>query len=173
MKSLEYGISLIFGTAGLFFAASVALGEEFNILGGDLKSALDSYTRTTGVTLVYSGIAVKGTHTKGAKGDLSSDAALVEILSGTGFVPHHNSDSAITIVRSDQRSDDAVSVHIAATPAPTASGAALETVTVTSSKIGGDVQNIPISITALSQEQLTATQTAGGPDLVKQVPNLT
>jgi hypothetical protein len=52
-------------------------------------------------------------------------------------------------------------------------GAALETVTVTSSKIGGDVQNIPISITALSQEQLTATQTAGGPDLVKQVPNLT
>ena len=35
------------------------------------------------------------------------------------------------------------------------------------------MQNIPISITALSQEQLTATQTAGGPDLVKQVPNLT
>jgi outer membrane receptor protein involved in Fe transport len=34
------------------------------------------------------------------------------------------------------------------------------------------VQSIPISITALSQEQLTATQTAGGPDLVKQVPNM-
>jgi outer membrane receptor protein involved in Fe transport len=47
-------------------------------------------------------------------------------------------------------------------------------VTVTSSKLGGaDVQSIPIAITALSQEQLTATQTAGGPDLVKQVPNLT
>ncbi len=46
--------------------------------------------------------------------------------------------------------------------------------TVTSSKLGGaDVQSIPISITALSQEQLTATQTAGGPDLVKQVPNMT
>ena len=52
--------------------------------------------------------------------------------------------------------------------------AALETVTVTSSKLGGaDVQSVPIAITALSQEQLTATQTAGGPDLVKQVPNLT
>ena len=50
----------------------------------------------------------------------------------------------------------------------------IETVTVTSSKLGGaDVQTIPIAITALSQEQLTATQTAGGPDLVKQVPNLT
>jgi outer membrane receptor protein involved in Fe transport len=52
--------------------------------------------------------------------------------------------------------------------------AAVETVTVTSSKLGGaDVQSIPIAITALSQEQLTATQTAGGPDLVKQVPNMT
>src|SRR6201999_1429926 len=50
----------------------------------------------------------------------------------------------------------------------------VETVTVTSSKLGGaDVQSIPIAITALSQEQLTQTQTAGGPDLVKQVPNLT
>jgi outer membrane receptor protein involved in Fe transport len=58
-----------------------------------------------------------------------------------------------------------------AAPAPRAS---VETVTVTSSKLGGaDVQSIPIAITALSQEQLTATQTAGGPDLVKQVPNLT
>jgi outer membrane receptor protein involved in Fe transport len=57
-----------------------------------------------------------------------------------------------------------------ATPARSA----VETVTVTSSKLGGaDVQSIPIAITALSQEQLTATQTAGGPDLVKQVPNLT
>src|SRR6201999_1007777 len=46
--------------------------------------------------------------------------------------------------------------------------------TVTSSKLGGaDVQSIPISITALSQEQLTATQTNGGPDLIKQVPNMT
>ena len=44
---------------------------------------------------------------------------------------------------------------------------------MTSSKIGGDVQNIPIAISAFSQEQLKATQTAGGPDLVKQVPNLT
>ena len=34
------------------------------------------------------------------------------------------------------------------------------------------MQSIPIAITALSQEQLTATQTVGGPDLVKQVPNL-
>src|SRR5262249_50861172 len=64
-------------------------------------------------------------------------------------------------------------VNLAVTSASSTPGASLETVTVTSSKIGGDVQNIPIAITAMSQEQLTQTQTAGGPDLVKQVPNLT
>ena len=63
---------------------------------------------------------------------------------------------------------------MAAQSDPVAPRGSVETVTVTSSKLGGaDVQSIPISITALSQEQLTATQTSGGPDLVKQVPNLT
>ena len=49
----------------------------------------------------------------------------------------------------------------------------METVVVTSSKIKGDIQTVPIAITALSQEQLTSRQIAGGPDLVKEVPNLT
>ena len=58
-----------------------------------------------------------------------------------------------------------------ATPARAAAG--VETVVVTSSKIKGDIQTVPIAITALSQEQLTSRQIAGGPDLVKEVPNLT
>ena len=67
--------------------------------------------------------------------------------------------------------DASTPITIAEASAPTRP--AVETVTVTSSKLGGaDVQSIPISITALSQEQLTATQTAGGPDLIKQVPNM-
>ena len=51
--------------------------------------------------------------------------------------------------------------------------ASVETVVVTSSKIKGDIQTVPIAITALTQEQLTSRQIAGGPDLVKEVPNLT
>ena len=41
--------------------------------------------------------------------------------------------------------------------------AGVETVVVTSSKIKGDIQTVPIAITALSQEQLTSRQIAGGP----------
>jgi len=102
---------------------------------------------------------------------------LAEILTGTGFAPHHNADRAITIVRDrSSESEEPVNSLVQLAQASTPSRAAFETVTVTSSKLGGaDVQSIPISIsiTALSQEQLTATQTNGGPDLVKQVPNLT
>ncbi len=92
------------------------------------------------------------------------------------FFAERGSRSA-AILRAWLRSSEIVLQSIAgpeqlAQAAPAAHGA-VETVTVTSSKLGGaDVQSIPISITALSQEQLTATQTAGGPDLVKQVPNM-
>ena len=94
-------------------------------------------------------------------------------FTGTGFRAHRTSSGAVGIVR-DRSSEDVIDQGSLESPATPISKGAVETVTVTSSKLGGaDVQSIPIAITALSQEQLTATQTAGGPDLVKQVPNLT
>ena len=155
-------------------AAPATFAKNFDIPGGDLESALNAYTAETGVALIVSDTAVKGVHTKGAHGNLSEDQALSDLLKGTGFTTRRDPSGPVAIVRGDTRAESSlVTLHEAAATAPSVSGAALETVTVTSSKIGGDVQNIPISITALSQEQLTATQTAGGPDLVRQVPNLT
>jgi iron complex outermembrane receptor protein len=154
-------------------AAMGAFAKDFDIPGGDLASALDAYTQQTGISLIVSGEALKGARTHGVKGDMTDESALLKVLKGTGFKANRDSSGLIGIVRDNQALIDLPSMHVAAASAPSTSGAALETVTVTSSKIGGDVQNIPISITALSQEQLTQTQTAGGPDLVKQVPNLT
>ncbi len=169
IKSLRIG--LIVGTL-LALELTAAIGRDLDVPGGDLAQALKSYIAQTGVQLVFSTTAVKGVKTNGAVNSSSDDDALARILSGTGFVARRD-EGVITIVRGEQSSDDAALMHIASAGAPTVSGASLETVTVTSSKIGGDIQNVPIAITALSQEQLTATQTAGGPDLVKQVPNLT
>ncbi len=175
MKS-KFLISAV--TAGVFAIATQISAEEFNIPAGNLKSALDAYAAQTGAALLYPINAVKDVPSKGVRGSLSPDEALLRILKGTGFAIQRTDAGAIGIVRDNRLgetlpTEDLPSTRIAAASVPTASGAALETVTVTSSKIGGDVQNIPISITALSQEQLTSTQTAGGPDLVKQVPNMT
>ena len=136
-----------------------------------MEAALNAFTAQSNVQLAVSSDAIRGVRTRGTQGDLSPDVALLRILAGTGFTSMRDRSGAITIVRTEQRSDDAPTIQLAQS-APSAR-TAVETVTVTSSKLGGaDVQSIPISITALSQEQLTATQTAGGPDLVKQVPNM-
>ncbi len=160
-------------SAAILATASGAMAENFNIPAGDLKSALDSYMSETGVELIYPEDQMGGLRTKGVAGSLAPEEALTRLLKGTGFSLHHQS-GAIAIVRdrSSQSSATEVTPLQLAQAAP--SRAAVETVTVTSSKLGGaDVQSIPIAITALSQEQLTASQTNGGPDLIKQVPNMT
>ena len=148
-----------------------ALAEDFNIPAGDLKSALAIYTKQTGVTIIYVPDDMQGARSRGVKGDLTSSDALSQILTGTGFGIRHEG-SGIEIVRERSSLEDDQPQQFA--QAAPASRGVVETVTVTSSKLGGaDVQSVPIAITALSQEQLTATQTAGGPDLIKQVPNMT
>jgi outer membrane receptor protein involved in Fe transport len=168
-----YWKSVLTGTICSVALIAGAVAEQFSIPAEDLKTALSAYMAQSGVTLLISGDALKGVRTHGANGNLSPDDALFQLLKGTGFVARPDSSGLIGIVRNNQALIDQSKLQTASASAPTVFGAALETVTVTSSKVGGDVQNIPISITALSQEQLTATQTAGGPDLVKQVPNMT
>jgi outer membrane receptor protein involved in Fe transport len=172
MKRPAYPRTLLLGTTCAVLLASAAWSVDFNIPAGDLESALNAYTSTTGVDLIVATDAIKGVRTRGASGEISPDAALSRLLSGTGFHAQRQPSGAIAIISGRQSSADIQPMQLAqAAPSPRT---AVETVTVTSSKLGGaDVQSIPISITALSQEQLTATQTAGGPDLVKQVPNLT
>jgi iron complex outermembrane receptor protein len=164
IRALSVGMALTLGGLVSSFATT------FNVPGGDLNAALDAYIAQSGVQLLVPNNAVRGINTRGVKGNLSDGEALVRILKGTGFMAKPDSSGTLGIVRESRSELDVRPTQLAATQAAPAS---LETVTVTSSKIGGDVQNIPISITALSQEQLTATQTAGGPDLVKQVPNMT
>jgi len=157
--------------------ALLALGhasaKDFNIPGGDLKAVLDAYAAQAGIPLVYSGAIVKGAHSRGATGNLSEDAALTRILSGTGFVIRRELD-AIAIVRERSSGSEIPAITPIQLAQAAPSPRAVETVTVTSSKLGGaDVQSIPIAITALSQEELTSRQVSGGPDLIKEVPNLT
>jgi len=156
--------------------AAPAAAENFSIPAGDLNAALSDYSAATGVQLIVSADAVRGVRTKGAQGELSAEAALTHILSGTGFVARHESGAAIIVpareAAREKHADKAEPLRLASAR-PVAAAASVETVVVTSSKIKGDIQTVPIAITALSQEQLTSRQIAGGPDLVKEVPNLT
>src|SRR6185437_7861957 len=159
-------------TSALFvLLAGSALAQDFDIPRGDLKAALDTYSAQTGSEIIYASSAIKGITTAGVKGNLSTDAALSQLLKGTGFVVRHDPSGAIGIDRANQSAVEAAPLQLAQASPPQRT--AVETVTVTSSKLGdADVQSVPIAITALSQEQLTAQQITGGPDLIKSVPNM-
>ncbi|HTO40493.1 MAG TPA: STN domain-containing protein, partial [Rhizomicrobium sp.] len=174
MKRLTSWKVILAGGACVAALSTSAYSAEFNISGGDLNTALGAYSAETGVQIVMSYDAVKGVQSRGVKGNLTPDEALSRLLSNTGFTVQRRPSGAIAIIRDhSSRNEYEIAPNMAlaqATPQPRS----VETVTVTSSKLGGgDVQSIPIAITALSQEQLTASQTTGGPDLIKQVPNMT
>jgi iron complex outermembrane receptor protein len=172
MNSNGLKLALAGGVSAIAIATS-AYAAQFDIPSGELRTALNSYAQQSGIQLVVSGAAIKGIHTRGVKGELPVEVALAKILAGTGMAAKREQ-SAVAIVpanaadapRAQKRTELA-----AATPVYASAG--VETVVVTSSKIKGDIQTVPIAITALSQEQLTSRQIAGGPDLVKEVPNLT
>ncbi len=152
MNRLEILKAALIASAAVLLSANTALATNFNIPAGDLKSALAAYMTETGVELIYPEDQMGGSQTKGVAGALAPEDALARILKGTGFSMRHEL-GAIAIVRdrSSQNTESDVSSLQLAQAVP--SRAAVETVTVTSSKLGGaDVQNIPIAITALSQE---------------------
>jgi iron complex outermembrane receptor protein len=170
LMPLSFKTALL-ASCAIVAGATAAHARNFDIPKGDLEHALDAYTAQTGLDIVVSTEQVRGVRSSGAKGDLADNVALARILSGTGFVVRQHPGGAIGIVRDDvQNSRNEIAQT---TPVQVAAAASVETVVVTSSKIKGDIQTVPIAITALSQEQLTSRQIAGGPDLVKEVPNLT
>ncbi|HEV2561999.1 MAG TPA: TonB-dependent receptor [Rhizomicrobium sp.] len=171
MNRLSYLKSVLAGGASAMVLATSAAASQYNIPSGDLKAALHAYSTQSGIPLIASDEAVKGARTRGAQGELTATAALSRILAGTGFGMQRDESGAVAIVR------EAPARQLVEAPrtiaAASAAESGIESVVVTSSKIKGDIQTVPIAITALSQEQLTARQIAGGPDLVKEVPNLT
>ena len=168
-------LSLLLGGASASALVATAYAANIDIPSGNLSAALDDYTTQTGVSLIVSDGLTQGLHTRGAKGDLTAAEALTRILTGTGLASREASGAVMIVPVSSLhvapvRQEGATAVRVASASAAAAS---VETVVVTSSKIKGDIQTVPIAITALSQEQLTSRQIAGGPDLVKEVPNLT
>ena len=156
--------------------ATNAHAAKFDVPGGDLTAALNAYSAQSGVYLMVSTDAIRGIKTGGVKGELPSEVALARLLKGTGFVSAQDEAGGVSIVPKkasvapSAQLNEVTPVRVAA---ESTSSAGIESVVVTSSKIKGDIQTVPIAITALSQEQLTSRQIAGGPDLVKEVPNLT
>lgn len=73
--------------------------RAYDISAGSLKSALDAYARQSGRQLLYRADDLRTSRTRGVRGFLSADAALVGLLSGTGFSYRTDSSGAVAIIR--------------------------------------------------------------------------
>ncbi len=169
LGSHKFKAALAGGVCAMALAggAHAAENRAFNVPAGDLQAALDSYAQQSGVQLLYRVDLVKGVHSDGAQGVLSSDDALTMVLADTGLQIRRHPSGAVAIVRAGEGGSDPQSGSAAG------GGATVEALIVTAQKREEDIQDVPIAISAFSQEDLTRSQVAGGPDLVTQVPNMT
>ena len=173
MNRLQILKSVLVGGASALTLANPAAAKVFDIPDGDLATALVAYMKQSDVELVYADNVVRGHKSHGAKGDLTETAALTQILRGTGFAAQTLPMNAIGIVpQKDEPKPRAETMRVAAAAPRAPAPATIETVVVTAQHKSENIQNVPIAVTALSQQQLTERQIAGGPDLLRDVPNM-
>ncbi len=173
MDRLHYLKSALIGGASVLTLAHPAVAKEFDIPRGDLAAALDAYMQQAGVEIVYSNDVVRGHRSPGAKGDFTETTALTEVLRGTGFTTQTMPANIIGIVPEKPVRVAQAAPRKPAAAAPVPAQREIETIVVTAERKQENIQSVPIAVSAFTQEQLTEHQIAGGPDLIKEVPNLT
>ncbi len=143
--------------------AAFAQAQPVDVPAGDLGPALDAYIRQSGVQLVYRVADVRGLKTPGVQGALEPEAALSMLLSGTRLAVVRDPSGALAVAQAGEGGSS-----------PQSGGAGdVDALIVTAQKREENIQDVPIAMSAFSQEDLTRSQVAGGPDLMTQVPNMT
>jgi hypothetical protein len=79
-------------------AAALAPAREFDVAGGALKPALDTFIAQSGVQLIYKVEDVKDLSTRGIKGRLAPEAALDRLLEGTRLRIRRGQDGAMVLI---------------------------------------------------------------------------
>ena len=140
--------------------------RHFDIPAQDAAMALNDYARQAGVQIVFPYDFVKGRQTPQVQGDLSREEALAMLTSGLGLKITASPSGMIAL-------RDASDPQSGSAAGDGADNGTVQALIVTAQKREEDIQDVPIAISAFTQEDLTRSQVAGGPDLVTQVPNFT
>jgi len=150
--------------AAAISCAQPALAEsrQIDIAPQSLASALYELGSATGQQIIFTPALADAKLTRGASNAESVELALNQLLAGTGLTYQRTAD-AFMIVRADGPQSGSAA----------GGGAEVEALIVTAQKREEDIQDVPIAMSAFSQETLERTQIAGGPDLMTQVPNMT
>ncbi|HEX6861012.1 MAG TPA: TonB-dependent receptor, partial [Caulobacteraceae bacterium] len=137
--------------------------RRFEIPSQNLVAALEAFGQQGQAEILFSRSLTEGRATAGVSGEYAPDQALAMLLGGTGLKFRQvNANTFVVEADTAPQSGSAAG-----------GGAEVEALIVTAQKREEDIQDVPIAISAFTQEQLERSQVAGGPDLMTQVPNMT
>jgi outer membrane receptor protein involved in Fe transport len=162
------------GTSALTPAAALAATsaeqsvQDFSIAPQPLQSALLEFSKQSQSPVVASTSLISGLNAPAVEGRMAQAEALNTLLAGSGLYALRSSDGGWAISRkaaSDPQSGSAAGDG--------ADAGTVQALIVTAQKREENIQDVPIAMSAFTQEDLTRSQVAGGPDLITQVPNMT
>ncbi len=146
-------------------SAAWAQSKPITVEPQPLMSALHDFGSQTGAQILYAPEILNTKVSTGVTGAGDEQTALATILAGTGLTFRRES-NAYVIVRQGEGGSG-----------PPAAGAedvsAVDALIVTARKREENIQDVPIAISAFSQEALEAQKIEGGFDLLKAIPNVT
>jgi len=152
----------------LLSTGGVAAAQEsakFNIAPQPLASALNEFAVQSPWPILYTTQMTGGKTTAGVNGETNPELALNTLLAGTGLGYRREGDTFLIVSASDPQSGSAAGDG--------ADAGTVQALIVTAQKREENIQDVPIAMSAFTQEDLTRSQVAGGPDLMTQVPNFT
>ncbi|MGE5501095.1 MAG: Lpg1974 family pore-forming outer membrane protein [Ignavibacteriales bacterium] len=160
MTRLLAGTALSALLTGVSFAAEA---RPYDIPQQDAATALQAFAMQSGKQVLFPYEAVKGKQAPQIKGDYS-DAEVIALLAGS---------AGLRVTADDGRTVTLRPQSAAAEGEGGADAGTVQALVVTAQKREENIQDVPIAMSAFTQEDLTKSQVAGGPDLMTQVPNFT
>jgi iron complex outermembrane receptor protein len=149
--------------AALLMMATPAQAQQttFNIAAQPLADGLNEFAKQSGRPVMFTPDVAAKVMTRGAMNVADPETALNLVLADTGLTWRRSGDTyLITKVAADPQGGSAAG-----------GGAEVEGLIVTAQKREENIQDVPIAMSAFSQEDLENHQIAGGPDLITQIPN--
>jgi len=156
------------GALSLMTAPAYAQEQRFelDVPSQRLDTALRAFAQQTHQQLMFAVGDTKGFNAPALNGSYSADEAIAMLVAGTGLQVHRNTSGVFLIeAAADPQSGSAAGDG--------ADQGTVQALIVTAQKREEDIQDVPIAISAFTQESLERSQIAGGPDLMTQVPNMT
>ena len=169
MRSRARYSSLLCGTAmavvTMAAAPAFAEGKPINIEPQSLATALREFASQSQQAILVAPSLADGKSSQGVHDTADPEVALAQLLQGTGLTWRRSGEALLIVSASDPQSGSAAGDG--------ADQGTVQALVVTAQKREENIQDVPIAMSAFTQEDLTRSQVAGGPDLMTQVPNFT